>query len=42
MNTSASLNEQVSEESNYTFEDSLQDFNTNVEESVLDECRVSN
>lgn len=39
MNTSASLNEQVSEESNYTFEDSLQDFNTNVEESVLDEVQ---
>ena len=39
MNTSASLNEQVSEESNYTFEDSLQDFNTNIEESVLDEVQ---
>lgn len=39
MNTSASLNKQVSEESNDTFEDLLQDFNTNVEESVLDEVQ---
>lgn len=39
MDTSASLNKQASEESDDTIEDLLQDFNTKVEESVLDEVQ---
>ncbi len=39
IDVSASLNKQASEESDDTIEDLLQDFNTNVEESVLDEVQ---
>ena len=39
MDVSASLNKQVSEESDDTIEDLLQDFNTNVEENALDKVQ---